>query len=63
MMNKKQQSKAIKILKGIVAMADEQNANETGFCDHADTMEIRMLLIEVGALPDRREGKKKCKPT
>jgi hypothetical protein len=50
-----QQKKAIKILKDIVDNSDEQNPNENGYCDHADTMEIRMLLIEIGAIPDRRK--------
>lgn len=54
-----QQKKAIKILKGIVANDDEQNAGQTGYCDHEDTTEIRTLLIEVGVLPDRRQKKRK----
>lgn len=53
-----QQKRAIKILKGIVANDDEQNAGQAGYCDHEDTTEIRTLLIECGAMPDRREIKK-----
>jgi hypothetical protein len=53
-----QQRRAVKILKGIVKTDDEQNPGQSGYCDHSDTHEIRMLLIECGALPDRREAKK-----
>lgn len=55
MMTLAQQRKAIKILKGIVANDDEQNAGQAGYCDHEDTHEIRMLLIQCSALPDRRK--------
>jgi hypothetical protein len=56
-----QQKRAVTILKGIVKNDDEQNPGQSGYCDHSDTHEIRMLLIECGALPDRREAKKKCR--
>lgn len=54
-----QQRKAISILKKQVENSDEQSPNETGFDDHDDTLEIRLLLIECGAMPDRRQAKKK----
>jgi hypothetical protein len=54
-----QQKKAISILKKIVLTADKETPNETGFCDHEDTLEIRILLIEIGAMKDRREKRAK----
>lgn len=58
-MTVEQQRRAIKILKGIVKTDDEQNAGQAGYCDHEDTTEIRVLLIDCGALPDRREKARK----
>lgn len=54
-----QQRKMISILKKQVEVADEQNPGVTGYDDHDDTMEIRLLLISIGAMPDRRKARKK----
>ena len=54
-----QQQKMVKILKAQVKEADEQNPGQAGYCDHEDTHEIRMLLIECGAMPDRRKARAK----
>ena len=56
-MTPKQQKAAIDILKRLVNEADEQNPGVCGYDDHEDTLEIRLLLIEIGALSDRRKGK------
>lgn len=59
MMTPAQQKKALGFLKEIVEEADEQSGSDaTGFDDHSDTTKLRLFLIEVGAMPDRRKKKK-----
>lgn len=55
MMTPAQQKKAIKILRGILDNDDKQNPGQSGYCDHSDTHEIRMLLLSCGAISDRRK--------
>jgi hypothetical protein len=50
-----QQLRAVTFLKDIVLEADEQNPGQCGFDDDAGNHKMRMFLIEVGAMPDRRE--------
>lgn len=58
MMTPAQQKKALGFLKAIVTEADKQSGSDvTGYDDHSDTMKLRLFLIEVGALPDRRKKK------
>lgn len=49
-----QQKKAITFLKAQLAM-DDTASNETGYNDHEDTMKLRVFLIGIGAIPDRRK--------
>lgn len=60
-MSPAQQRQAVKILKGIVKTDDEQNPGQSGYCDHEDTHEIRMLLIKSGQMTDRRKAGRKCR--
>jgi hypothetical protein len=53
-----QQRKAVGFLKRQLAQDDEA-PNETGYCDHEETMKLRVFLIEIGAVPDRRKAGKK----
>lgn len=53
-----QQRKAIGFLKREVRSMDASNYDESGYCNHEDTTEIRAFLIEIGQLPDRRKGKR-----
>lgn len=52
------QRKALKFLTDIVKDADKANPDCTGYDNNEDTMELRVFLMRVGALPDRRKGKK-----
>ncbi len=47
-----QQKKAIKLIKDIVEANDR---NEGSYDDHDYNMVLRLFLIEVGAIPDRRK--------
>lgn len=53
-----QQRKAVKFLKEQLRQ-DDQNPNDTGYNDHEDTMKLRVFLIEIGAIPDRRKANKR----
>ena len=50
-----QQGIALGFLKESVDQADEQASGPLGYDDHVDTMKLRLFLIEVGHIPDRRE--------
>lgn len=52
-----QQKKALKFLKDEVLSMDRSNHDETGYCNHEDVMKMRIFLIEVGAMPDRRKAR------
>lgn len=52
-----QQRKAIALLKERLKQDDEA-FDDTGYNNHDDTMRLRVFLIEIGAVQDRRKRKK-----
>ena len=59
LMSPAQQKKAIAFLKAQLE-CDDQAYGDTGYNDHPDTTKLRVFLIEIGAVQDRRKVKK-CK--
>lgn len=54
-----QERKAITLLKERLKQDDEA-FDDTGYNNHEDTMRLRVFLIEIGAVPDRRAKGKRC---
>lgn len=53
-----QQRKAVALLKERLKQDDEA-FDDTGYNNHEDTMRLRVFLIEIGAVPDRRKSRKR----
>lgn len=58
-MSPKDQRQALQFLKDEVLAMDKSNPDDSGYCNYDDTNRIRVFLIKVGALPDRRKVGKK----
>lgn len=52
-----QERKAIGLLKERLKQDDEA-FDDTGYNNHEDTMRLRVFLIEIGAIEDRRKKRK-----